>query len=311
MRISKGPLKRAFLKFHRFGLHFGVQILPAHYYSPAPNLLELERTKHRWARPSDLPGISCDLDEQVATLRSICLPYQSEYSGNATYREALEAGPGYGYIEAQALHAVVRHLKPGRIVEVGSGASTVCIVHAAERNATETGIRTEITAIEPNPFTRLKDVAAIELIRQPVQTVPLEVFTRLGQRDLLFIDSSHTVKPGGDVNYLILEVLPRLRPGVTVHFHDINYPYDYARDTCHTFLHWAEGSLLRAYLTFNSRARILVCMSLLHYSRKDALKEIFPEYDPERDQDGMRPQEYIPFSPVREHFPSSLYLEIL
>jgi hypothetical protein len=168
----------------------------------------------------------------------------------------------------------------------------------------------EIVSIEPHPSERLRRLSQIRLIAAQVQTVPLGVFEDLGPNDLLFIDSSHTVKPGGDVNYLILEVLPRLRPGVLVHFHDIYLPYDYQRDVCQTFLHWAETSLLRAFLVFNDRARVVVCLSHLHYDRREVLREVFPEYDPQEDADGLSSQRYKPFDPIPQHFPCSLYLQI-
>jgi hypothetical protein len=118
------------------------------------------------------------------------------------------------------------------------------------------------------------------------------------------------VKAGGDVNFLILEVLPRLKPGVIVHFHDIYLPYDYQRDLLDTFMHWSETSLLRAFLINNSRARIFFSMSQLHYDRPDALRKAFPDYAPQTDVDGLVVGE-VPFEKSRRHFPSSTYIEIL
>lgn len=111
----------------------------------------------------------------------------------------------------------------------------------------------------------------------------------------MFIDSSHTVKPGGDVNFLILELLPRLQKGVIIHFDDIFFPYDYQRNVLRTFLHWAETSLLRAFLIFNEKAKIVFCLSLLHYDRQDVMKEVFPEYSHQGDENGLRLKEYKPF----------------
>lgn len=310
MRVNK---RRLFLKLHRLAIRFGYYILPVHYHVPVPNIIELEKTREIWAKKSELPGLTVDLDAQVNAIKAVCLPYQKEYIGNTTYREAVRDhfGPGYGYIEAQALHAVVRYYKPKRVIEIGSGVSTYCIWKACRKNDEETGERTRIICIEPYPSQRLQVFPEIELIAKPVQSVALETFGSLDRGDLLFIDSSHTVKPGGDVNHLILEVLPRLRPGVIVHFHDIYWPYDYQRDICQTFYHWAESSFLRAFLIFNQRAKILICLSLLHYERQDLLKEVFPEYNPQSDIDGLQPGHYRPFEPIYEHFPSSTYIEIL
>jgi len=312
MKVNRNAIKRALLGIHKLGIRFGVHILPVHYYSPVPNILELQRTRDVWVKKSELSGILVNLDEQAANLKNICLPYRSEYVGNKVYREGVSNhfGPGYGYIEAQTLHAFVRHYKPKQIVEVGSGVSTYCMLKASEVNGKETGQSSRIVSIEPYPSESLKGLSQVELIAKQVQTVPLGMFAELGQNDLLFIDSSHTVKPGGDVNYLILEVLPRLHQGVIVHFHDIYLPYDYQRDVYRTFLHWAETSLLHAFLIFNEKVTIIVCLSHLHYERKDILREIFPEYDPQEEINGLAHDRYKPFDPTPEHFPSSIYIQI-
>jgi len=316
MKINKNAVKRVILFIHKLAIRIGIHVLPVHYYSPVPNILELAKTKEIWAKKSQLPGITINLDDQVANLERICLPYQREYAGNRVYLEGVanHFGPGFGYIEAQALHAVIRHYKPRRIVEVGSGVSTHCMLAAAKMNEKETGESASITCIEPYPSKKLKELATlkqVELVSRQVQTVPLEVFTSLEYNDFLFIDSSHTVKPGGDVNFLILEVLPRLQTGVIVHFHDIYFPYDYQRSVLRTFFHWAETSLLRAFLIFNDRAKIIFCLSHLHYERQDALKGVFPEYSPQGDENGLQLEKYKPFDQIPEHFPSSIYIQML
>lgn len=219
-------------------------------------------------------------------------------------------GEEYGYIEAQALHAIIRYFKPKNIIEVGSGVSTYCNLAALKINWEETGIDSSLSCIEPYPSNSLKKLSGVELLINKVQDVPLKFFNKLTENDLLFIDSSHTVKPGGDVNYIILEILPRLRKGVIVHFHDIYFPYDYQRDVLQTFYHWAETSLLRAFLIYNEKAGIIFCMSHLHYERQDALLEHFPEYRPQQDVNGLVDGIYEPFVPKVNHFPSSIYFQI-
>ena len=310
--LNKNKVKRAALGIHRLGIRLGVQILPSHYYSPVPNIIDLEKTVDEWAKRSELPGVSVDLEDQARNLRRICGPYETEYAGNEVYREAVSngSGPGYGYIEAQCLHGVLRHFKPSKVVEVGSGVSTYCMLEALNRNQKETGSPCQLVSIEPHPSQRLQALSQINLLKRNVQSVAFEVFTSLGKGDFLFIDSSHTVKPGGDVNFLILEVLPRLRAGVIVHFHDIYLPYDYPRDTLRTFLHGMETSLLHAFLMFNSRAKIIFCLSQLHYDRSEVLREVFPEYVRQADRQGLQLDDRKPFDSIEEHFPSSIYLEI-
>ena len=120
------------------------------------------------------------------------------------------------------------------------------------------------------------------MIRSEVQCLGFDLFEALEPGSLLFIDSSHTVKVGGDVNYLILEVLPRLRAGVLVHFHDIYLPYDYARNALTGLEHPQETVLLHAYLIGDRNVEILFLLSHLHYDRRDCLLEVFPEYRPPR-----------------------------
>ena len=311
MRDLRALQKAAFLRIHKLGIRFGIHLLPVHYYSPVANILELERTKAVWARKSELPGVAANLDEQVDNLRSICLPYQKEYLGNKIYHEGAKSlRKAYGYIEAEALHAVVRHYRPRRVIEVGGGLSTYCILAALRMNE-EAGARSwSMTSIEPHPTPSLKTLKGLKFINAPVQVVPLEKFADLGEDDLLFVDSSHAMKPGSDVNHLILEVLPRLRRGVVVHFHDIHLPYDYPRDVLENFLHFNETSLLRAFLTFNNRVKIIFCMSQLHYEKQDALREVFPDYKPQADVNGLRNGKDKPFASLHEHFPSSIYFQM-
>lgn len=308
----KNMFKQGLLTVHKLGTRVGIHILPVHYYSPVPNILELEKTKSIWAKKSEMPGVEINLNQQATNLRTICLSCQDEYAGNKVYQEGVskQFGPGYGYVEAQALHAVIRYYKPRRIVEVGSGVSTYCMLTALETNQRETQHSSSLICIEPYPSDALRKLKQIKLISQKAQTLPLQVFRELEAGDLLFIDSSHTVRPGSDVNYLILEVLPRLQAGVIVHFHDIYFPYDYQRDVLQTFLHWTETSLLRAFLTFNDKAKIIFCLSCLHYDYKNVLLEVFPEYNPQVETDGIRTKEYKPFEASSQHFPSSIYIQI-
>ena len=212
-------------------MRLGVVILPNHYYTGVPDLKTRCTTRERWAYRSALRGLGIDLEGQVRRLREICLPFQPEYRGNELYRNACgsDCGPGSGDIEAQALYAFIRHYKPSVAIEVGCGVSTYCMLGAAARNSNESSLATRFISIEPYPRPWLRN-APVSLIEKPVQDVPFEVFESLGPGDFLFIDSSHAVRTGGDVNFLVLEVLPRLKPGVLIHFHDIYLPYDYPRD---------------------------------------------------------------------------------
>lgn len=308
-RRIKDALKRCLFLIYKFATALGIHIVPVHYYTSEPDIIELKRTVAVWAKPSSMPGIHIDLEDQIARLRDCCLPYQDEYYGNRFYIEGVEMGygPGFGFIEAQALYSLIRHYSPARIVEIGSGVSTYISYRALQRNQSETGRGWQITCIEPYPSPRLRHLSTSEpnvhLINLPVQQAPMDVMLNLAENDILFVDSSHIVKAGSDVNYMILEVLPRLQPGVIVHFHDIYFPYDYQRDVLHTFIHSNEASLLRAFLTLNAKFKILFSLSYLHYERTEELKRIFPEYVPRPGKDGL--EEYK----APGHFPSSTWLQ--
>lgn len=125
-------------------------------------------------------------------------------------------------LDAAAAYAMVRTLEPRRIVEVGSGHSTRFLARAVADGRLDT----RITAIDPAPRATLEGLN-VRWLRQPVQEMELDVFAALEERDILFIDSSHQLKPGSDVEFLLDKVLPRLAKGVRVHFHDIFLPDPY------------------------------------------------------------------------------------
>ncbi|MDH5567219.1 MAG: class I SAM-dependent methyltransferase [Myxococcales bacterium] len=305
--------KRVLFTAHRAAAKLGLHVLPRHYYSPVVDLDTLEATRARWARRSAMRGVAWDVDAQAQRLREICLPHREEYADNEAYRRATQGrfGPGYGPIEAQALHALVRQLRPRRIVEVGSGVSSACLLEAAARNEGDGAPRAQITCIEPHPSQALAALRGVDLVEAPVQAAPSDLFAALGAGDLLFIDSSHVAKTGSDVYYLVLEVLPGLRAGVVVHFHDIYLPYDYSPLSLKTLWHWNETAFLHAFLVHNARVRTLFCMSLLHHERPEILAELFPGYAPEPLSNGLVADAAPPLAYPRRHFPSSLVLEIL
>jgi predicted O-methyltransferase YrrM len=302
-RQVKNAAKRLLTIIHRTALRAGLVVLPNHYYTPIADLHVLKRTKESWAGRSSMSGIDIDIGRQAARLIEMVEPFEPEYRGNRALREAVANGfgPGFGYIEAQCLHGVLRSLKPKRIIEIGSGVSTFCAVKATALNSAE-GCPAEITCVEPYPSRYLLKSPDIRLITRKVQELPPSEFDRLESGDFLFIDSSHAVKPGGDVLYLYLEVLPRIKAGVVIQIHDIYFPYLYQRDILDALFQWTETALLQALLTNNPRLRILFSLSMLHYDAQVDLKKVFPEYLPVPDHDGLGP-----VSPG--HFPASTYLQ--
>jgi Methyltransferase domain len=298
------------LWFHSFllGERLGVHVLPKHYYTPIQDFHWLLNNKSLWMKRSPLIGVTWDLEGQLDWLETTCAPYYHEVAGLGFYQNQCEQewGPGFGAIESQVLHCFLRSHEPERIVEIGSGLSTMCMLHAVGLNRSSGRRAAHITCIEPYPRKKLENVAAITLIRQFCQGVPAEVFAQLKAGDLLFIDSSHAVKAGSDVVRIFLEIIPSLPAGVFVHIHDISLPYLYSRRTLSPqyFSVSQETALLLALLTNNPHLSVLAALSALHYDRRKDLARICPDYQPKTEVDEGLTSDDSP----GEHFPSSIWL---
>lgn len=224
-----------------------------HYYSPVSTARERLR-QARWDCEAATPGIDLAEEAQRAWAHKL-----AERATNfAPQRWSPEAENNmFGTCDARILAATLAELRPSHIVEVGSGYSTAVMLDSADAN----GTTTDIACIEPYPDRLahlLRPQDRVTLLRQPVQDVPLDRFTALGEGDLLFIDSTHVAKAGSDVIYLYLHVLPRLSPGVVVHVHDVFWPFSYPAEWLHEGRDWTEAYLLRALLTDTNRWQILL-----------------------------------------------------
>jgi hypothetical protein len=283
----------------------GAHVLPKHYYSSIPDYRWLNENKAVWCRRVDLTGVEWDLQQQLTWLQEQCEPYYNEVRGLKFYSNAVNGayGLGYGPIESQVLHCVCRRAKPKRIIEVGCGVSTACLLHAVRLNSAEGNPECGLICVEPFPTRALSDLRGIELVPSPVQTLPLDFFDQLDAGDILLIDSTHSVKTGSDVLYLYLEVLPRLKPGVLVHIHDIFLPYLFQRDVLEQYFDWQETALLLALLKGNRRLRVLACLSALHYDAAAKLQIILPDYRPQANLAGG-----LRAASGSGHFPASMLL---
>jgi Methyltransferase domain len=255
----------------------GFHVTPVHFYQPIPDTRSLAETL--WDRPSELVGIdmndSVQLDllrREFSKFRHECEQLPTEPTEKAT-RFYLNNGL-FGGLDALVAYCMVRHFQPRLIVEIGSGFSSLILGEALTKNN-----HANLVCIDPSPqtFLRQKLPGLHSLIEKRVQDIDVDFFSQLNPGDILFIDSSHTVKIGGDVNYLFLEVLPRLKPGVIVHIHDIFLPFDYRRDwVLEQFRFWSEQYLLQAFLMFNSEFEVLMANSYLNHYQQEELKATFP-----------------------------------
>jgi hypothetical protein len=298
--------KKHFLKCFFLAERLGVHVLPKHYYSPIPNRAWLKEHKEIWTARVYLEGFDWALERQIDWLKQVCEPYYAEVRGLTFFKKATSAGwgPGFGAIESQVLHCVVRSLAPRRILEIGSGVSTACLVEAAKRNEQENSAPAKITCIEPYPKPAFKRLPNIHHIQELCQTVSNTVFAELRAGDLLFIDSSHAVKIGSDVVRIYLEIIPNLAPGVVIHIHDIYLPYLYPRDALTNVWGWQETVLLAALMTGNKQLSVLVSLAALHYDRTRELQALLSDYQPQANEEGL----HVSADSLQGHFPSSLWL---
>jgi hypothetical protein len=188
---------------------------------------------------------------------------------------------------AAGTHAIIRHFKPRQVIEVGSGFSSLVISAALRMNGEESeGAGPEYSIIDPYPGEMLTSrvLPSARLIQQRVELLDPGFFSGLSENDVLFIDSGHTVRTGGDVNFLYLEVLPRLKSGVVIHVHDVPLPGDYPEVyfTNPGFrMFWTEAYLLQAFLCFNNAFEVLLAMAYLTEDHLDAVRAAFPHFDPQ------------------------------
>jgi hypothetical protein len=265
--LHSGKFQELFPVWEQHGFH----VTPVHFYQPIPDTRELPETL--WKQPSDLVGIDMNDAMQLDLLRNHFTKFREECRNFPAEPPPGQKRPFRG-VDALVAYCMVRHFQPRLIIEVGSGFSTLVLGQAAAKNK-----NSALVCVDPFPpeFVR-KDVPALRsFVEAKVQDVDLEFFAQLAPGDILFIDTSHTVKIGGDVNYLFLEVLPRIKPGVLVHVHDIFLPFEYRRDwVMDEFRFWTEQYLLQAFLTFNSEFEVLMANYYAgHYFEED-LKRAFP-----------------------------------
>src|SRR5690606_20376439 len=247
-----GLCKRLSRITERFGFH----LVAHHFYEPIPDVRGIEDSLKN---PRFLHGIDYRLDDACTLLEDFGRTYRDEY-------ETIPATEGrmYGYVDCMCLYSIVRHYKPKRVVEVGSGESSGVLALALEKN----GCSAEHVCVEPFPRGPLPG----RHIQAFLQDVDLAEFEALEANDILFIDSTHVAKVGSDVLDLFFRIVPALPPGVLIHFHDIFLPYEYnARYLCEKRYYWNEQYVLGAYLLNCAGSRVLLPTQYVHRDRPEVM----------------------------------------
>ena len=230
---------------------------PGHFYSPIPNRQQItERLEFLKGERSELAGINLNKDKQMELLRRFQpfykeLPFSEEKTPTCRYYFNQRV---FCYADAIFLYSFLRLMQPARIIEVGSGFSSAVMLDTVDRFFSN---RPAMTFIEPYPddlkrLLRPEDRGNVTVIEDRVQKVSTDRFAELQDGDLLFIDSSHVMKCGIDLQYLLFDVIPRLPVGVFVHFHDVFDRFEYPLDWLMKGWYWNEAYLLRAFLSYNN-----------------------------------------------------------
>lgn len=228
------------------------RFVPAgHFYSPIPSDSDVERALRSAAAPhGDIDLREADQLQLAETL--------AKYTDDTCRGPRYDRSNGqFGYADGSVYAAMLQHLKPGRVLEIGSGHSSAVALDTCEA----AGVDTKFTFVDPYPERLLSvlgdaDQGRVTVHRKPVQDLADTEFDTLESGDILFIDSTHVAKAGSDVNHLYFHALPRLKPGVWVHIHDMPWPFEYSADWLHQGRAWNEAYLVRAFLSFNTAYRI-------------------------------------------------------
>jgi hypothetical protein len=263
-----------FEEIQRRGWHFQ----PNHFYWPLNDVAFLRENSGLWHDRGLPRGIAWDLDDQLELARKVhaYLPELEDVPDLPQEGRARFVWQNNAFSGADAIvyYGLVRDRQPSRVVEVGSGWSSLLLARAVERNQQSC----QVTIVEPFPNEWLFEALPSdwEVHRAIIQHADLAVFERLGPGDVCFYDGSHCVRTGADVNWFLFEVLPRLAPGVLVHLHDIFFPDDYHDDWIfNEGLSWNEQYILQAFLMHNDAYRVRIANHMLWTERPNNLAELY------------------------------------
>jgi hypothetical protein len=259
----------------------GFDLLERHYYSPVPDIDGIP--DRAWEDSSALGGLRFDPRTQLALLERELAPYLGEFAppreSSGRQGDFHLDNNTYESVDAETLYAMVRRHTPRRVIELGSGSSSLVIGEALSRNADQSKqCRYEIFDPYPNPDLEVALTRFATTTRLGATEVPLSTFEQLAAGDILFVDTTHTVKTGSDVNYIVLDVLPALRAGVLVHFHDIFLPWEYPRRWVEGGRYWAEQYLLQAFLAFNDSWQVVFAAQAVARAFPDELGRLIPSF---------------------------------
>ena len=248
-----------------------MRFAPGHFYSPIVSkdeILKNEDVIWKSVSPESIVGIDFNTTKQKALVNSLNtfyneLPFKKHASNGLRYHFENKF---YSYTDGIVLYGMLRHLKPKKVIEIGSGYSSALMLDVNEHFFNN---KIALTFIEPYPkrlnsLLKPEDKDHTNIIESFVQKVDLSVFKALNENDILFVDSSHVVKTGSDLHHIIFNILPILNSGVYIHFHDVFYPFEYTKKWVLDGFNWNEDYFLRAFLMYNNDFEIVLFSHYLH-----------------------------------------------
>lgn len=263
----------------------GVGVFPIrdHYYEPQ---FDNRTPSKSFSKDRDLPGIDWNVAEQLSLLEKFSFSDELAYLpptkpaslGFYFNNGAFESG------DAEYWYQLIRYVKPRRIIEIGSGHSTLMASAAVLKNQEDLPDRPcDVICVEPYEMPWLEQTG-VTVIRSKVEDMDVSFFAKLEENDILFIDSSHVIRPQGDVLFEYLELLPTLRKGVIVHVHDIFSPKNYlAGWLTGEVKFWNEQYLLEAFLSHNKAWKVIGALNYLRHHHFEELKRVAPFLSSDRE----------------------------
>lgn len=273
-RVGSGRLPITTLALKRIGV-FPIR---NHYYEPLfdDRLISVPLDKDR-----NLPGIDMNKDGQLALLQRLCfgdelVALDLSEKGKNTNDFYIDNG-SFGSGDAEFLYQFLRHIKPRKVLEIGSGNSTKIARLALNKNDIDTLYKCEHICIEPYEQPWLESLVGINVLRNPIENCSFDWSSELQSGDLLFVDSSHIIRPQGDVLKVYLEILPMLPKGVYVHIHDIFTPKDYLKSwLIDEVKFWNEQYLLEVLLGNTHRYEVIASLNYLKHKEYELLNSVCP-----------------------------------
>ena len=258
--------------------NIGVFPIKKHYYEP---LFDHRLLKNDLSTDRYLPGINLNINSQIDFLSHLrfceelkILDLKNQSSSVSAFQ--IDNG-SFTSGDAEFLYQFIRYMKPSKIIEIGSGNSTKIARIAINKNNFEDSKFCEHICIEPFEMPWLEELSDITLLRKPIEDCDINWSDILKSGDLLFIDSSHIIRPQGDVLKEYLEILPQLKKGVFIHIHDIFTPKDYPATWIEGDVKfWNEQYLLEALLTNSSRYEVIAALNYLKNNHFDSLSQVCP-----------------------------------